>query len=118
MLRMMLVTVEEFVDRLRAIKRTSGQIQARLNRSLDNRVLVRMFDLSEDLIYYVDAIDANGTVLARLRSAAPRLSLSEEDLGILDDLVIDNSQISRQAKIFARSSAACSTPGATSSTTT
>lgn len=48
-LRILQVGVDEFLARLRAIRRTAGQIQARLSRTLDNRELVRMFDLSEDL---------------------------------------------------------------------
>lgn len=102
MLRMMLVTVEEFVGRLRNIKRTAGEIQARLNRTLDNRALVRMFDLSEDLLYYVDAIDANGAVMTRLRGAADRLELTAEDRALLEDLVIDNTQCSRQGEIYTK----------------
>jgi magnesium transporter len=101
-LRILRSIIEEFVARLRAIRRTSGQIQARLNRSLDNRELVRMFDLSEDLLYYVDAIEANGAVLARLRALAGRVGLSQDDLAALDDLVIDNEQCARQGQVYSR----------------
>jgi magnesium transporter len=99
-LRLMRAIIEEFVARLRAIRRTSGQIQARLNRTLDNRELVRMFDLSEDLLYYVDAIEANGAVLARLRGLAHRLGLTQEDVAVLDDLIIDNDQCARQGRLY------------------
>lgn len=101
-LRIMRAIIDEFLSRLRAIRRTAGQIQARLNHTLDNRELVRMFDLSEDLLYYVDAIEANGAVLARLRASAGRLGLTEEDLAILDDLVIDNEQCARQGRVYSK----------------
>jgi hypothetical protein len=44
-----------------------------------------MFDLTEDLIYYVDPIGANAVVLTKLRTAAGRLGLTVEDLELLDD---------------------------------
>lgn len=99
-LRVLQVGVDEFLARLRAIRRTAGQIQARLSRTLDNRELVRMFDLSEDLLYYVDAIEANGVVLRRLRGLADRLGFSDADKEILDDLLIDNDQAARQGHIY------------------
>ncbi|HSW41894.1 MAG TPA: CorA family divalent cation transporter [Patescibacteria group bacterium] len=99
-LRVMRATVQEYVARLRAIKRTAGEIQGRLNRTIDNRELVRMFNVSEDLVYYVDAIDANGAVLTKLRNARSRLGFTEEDTELLDDLIIDNEQVSRQGHIY------------------
>ena len=101
-LRMMLATVQEFQSRLRVIKRTSREIQARLNSTIDNRALVRMFDLSEDLVYYADAIDANTGVLTKLRNASGRLGLTEGALTLLDDLMIDNEQCSRQGHNYTR----------------
>jgi magnesium transporter len=99
-LRVLRVGIDEFLARLRAIRRTAGEIQARLNRTLDNRELVRMFDLSEDLLYYVDAIEANGVVLRRLRGLAERLGFTAADIDILDDLMIDNEQAARQGHIY------------------
>ena len=99
-LRMMQATVEEFLARLRAIKRVAGHLQAELNRTLDNRALVRMFDLTEDLIYYTDAIGSNAVVLTKLRAAAERVGLTAQDLELLDDVEIDNGQADRQGHIY------------------
>lgn len=99
-LRVLRLSIDEFLARLRAIRRTSGTIQSRLNRTLDNRELVRMFDLSEDLLYYVDAIEANGVVLRRLAGLADRLGFSAADRDALDDLLIDNEQAARQGHIY------------------
>ena len=99
-LRLMQGTIDDFLARLRAIKRAAGQIQAQLNRTLDNRALVRMFDLTEDLIYYVDAIEANQVVLSRLAVAGERLGLTADDLDLLEDMRIDNAQASRQGHIY------------------
>ena len=99
-LRIMQSTIEDYLARLRAIKRAAGQIQAQLNRTLDNRALVRMFDLTEDLIYYVDAIEANQVVLNRVAAAGERLGLTAYDLDLLEDMRIDNAQASRQGHIY------------------
>ena len=96
----MQATVEESLARLRAIKQVAGHIQAELNRTLDNRALVRMFDLTEDLIYYTDAIGGNAVVLRKLRATAERVGLTAEDLELLDDLQIDNGQADRQGHIY------------------
>jgi len=61
-----------------------------------------MFDLSEDLFHYVDAINANGSVLTRLRNARHRLGFSEEEADLLDDLIIDNEQLSHHGDIYTR----------------
>ena len=92
MLRIMQSTIEDYLARLRAIKRAAGQIQAQLNRTLDNRALVQMFDLTEDLIYYVDAIEANQVVLNRVAAAGERLGLTAYDLDLLEDMRIDNAK--------------------------
>ena len=101
-LRMMLATVHEFVDHLLAIKHKASEIEDRLHRTIDNRELVRMFNLSEDLVYYVDAIDANDVVLTKLRAHHAELGFTEQDVALLDDLIIDNTQLGRQGDIYTR----------------
>lgn len=99
-LRVMLATLDEFVSRLSEIKASANVIQARLAQSTDNRELVKMFNLSEDLVYYLDAIDANSAVLARLRRYRTRLGLSDVDVALLDDLIIDTEQLARQGRNY------------------
>ena len=94
------LSVAEFVSRLREVKRIAVEIEKRLTRTIDNSELLRMFDLSESLVFTVDAIDANATVLARFRSIAQRLGLTEHEIDFLDDVIIDNAQCSRQGHIY------------------
>lgn len=99
-LRVMLATIGEFVARLSEIKESANTIQERLAQSTDNRELVQMFNLSEDLVYYIDAIDANKTVLDRLRSYRTKLGLNDVDVALLDDLIIDTEQLARQGRNY------------------
>lgn len=98
--RLMAGTVGHFVGHLRAIKQMSREIQGRLSTALENRHLLRMFDLSESLVYYVDAIEGNGAALAKLRGVAERAGFTEGEVALLDDVIVDNAQCGRQGHIY------------------
>jgi magnesium transporter len=100
LLRIMSSIVDEFMLELKRVKRTSREIQSKLNKSIGNRELLRMFSLSEGLVYNINAIEGNGRALRRLRHLSTRLDFEEEELEFLDDIIIDNDQCSRQAEIF------------------
>lgn len=100
LLRIMAYVVNEFMLELKRVKRTSREIQTRLSQSIGNRELLRMFSLSEGLVYNINAIEGNGRALSRLRHLSQRLDFNEEEMEYLDDIVIDNHQCSRQAEIF------------------
>jgi magnesium transporter len=99
-LHVMRATIVGYLAHIKAMKHISREVQAALSRAMENRQLLLMFDLSEALVYYVDAIDANGGVLARLRAAADRLRLTAEERELLEDIAIDNQQCSRQGRTF------------------
>lgn len=100
LLRELLTSVRHFNEHLRVIQEIAREIQAKLNTSIGNEHLLRMFALTEGLIHYLTAVEGNGGALARLKAAAERLRFSEEDLRILEDLVIENTQCARQASIY------------------
>ena len=100
LLRIMGITVSEFLLELNGVKRTSRQIQTRLTKSIENRELLRMFSLSEGLVYHINAIDANGGVLRKIRAISPRLGFDDANLELLEDIIIDNNQASCQGQVF------------------
>lgn len=100
LLRIMAATVNEFLVELKTVKRTSRMVQAELTKSIENRQLLKMFNLSEGLVYHINAIDANGGVLRKLRAIAPRLGFDAVDMELLEDIIIDNNQCSRQGQVF------------------
>jgi magnesium transporter len=101
-LRELLEIVRHYLEHLRAIKAISREIQTKLNTSVGNEHLLRMFALGESLVYYVNAIDANGGALVRLRAAAERVGFSGDDTALLEDLTIENTQCGRQASIYSQ----------------
>jgi magnesium transporter len=101
LLRLLSRTIVHFLGHLKVIDEISNEIKRKVNTSMENRYLLQMFDLSESLVYYLNALNANRTVLGKLRNNARKLSLTEDDLDALDDVIIDNDQCYKQADIFA-----------------
>jgi magnesium transporter len=100
MLRIMASTIKEFTVELKTIKRTSRDIEQQLSQAIENRHLLRMFDLSEGLVYHINALEADGGVLRRLRTLSRRLGFDEADVEFLDDIIIDSTQCISQARTF------------------
>lgn len=99
MLRLMARAVVHFREHLRAINRVSDEIQGEINRSMENKHLIGMFSLEKSLVYYVSALQSNSALLEKLRHGAVKIGFSHDELDILDDLIIDNNQLARQAEM-------------------
>lgn len=102
MLMFLLQTIHHFVDHLRVMRMVSNEIQSKLQQSVGNEHLLHMFSLSESLIYYLNAITSNQTVLQKLQNLARKLQLDEDEREILEDIVIENTQCLRQAEIYSQ----------------
>jgi magnesium transporter len=100
MLAFLLRTVRHFVGHLKVIKQISAELEKKITVSMENRHLLQMFNLSESLVYYVDAIEGNGAVLAKLRSISTQLGFQTRHLEILEDIILENTQAARQATIY------------------
>lgn len=100
MLAFLLSTVRHFVGHLKVIKQMSAELEKKITVSMENRHLLQMFNLSESLVYYVDAIEGNGSVLVKLRNISNQLGFQERHLEMLNDIILENSQAARQAAIY------------------
>jgi magnesium transporter len=100
LLRFLLHTVRHYVGHLKIIRQLSNALEAKITTSMGNRYLLQMFTLSESLIYYLDAIEANSAVLTKLRNLGDRLTPRKEQLDLLDDIILENHQCARQAQIY------------------
>ena len=100
MLAFLLHTVRHFVGHLKVIKQISTELEKKITVSMENRHLLQMFTLSESLVYYVDAIEGNGAVLAKLRNISVQLGFQGRQLEMLDDIILENTQAARQATIY------------------
>lgn len=93
-------TTRQYLVHLKQIKQTTAQLESEIGSSLANEAFLKMFDLSERLVYYMNAIEANGAVLTKLRDRVERFELSIRQIGFLDDIILENKQSARQAQIY------------------
>lgn len=100
LLKFFLHTVHHYLDHLKAIKQLTADLESKISTSMENRYLLQMFALGEALIYYLNAIEANGSTLAKVRASAEKLGLTKEQTEMLDDIILDNYQCAKQAQIF------------------
>ena len=55
--------IHHYLGHLKVIKLVARELQQKFNASMQNQHLIQMFNLSESLIYYINAIHSNGAVL-------------------------------------------------------
>jgi len=51
-------------------------------------------------VYYLNAINSNAAVIERIKNNYQRLVLNKEELELLEDIIIENSQCLKQAEIY------------------
>jgi len=100
MLRVLSSTIAHFLGHLRTITMISDQVEAKINRSMENKHLLNLFTLEKSLVYYLNALNANAVVIEKLRNNAPRAGFTREQQELLEDLAIENQQCYRQAEIY------------------
>lgn len=102
LLDILFTNLHHYLGHLKVIKMVARELQQKFNASMENRHLIQMFNLSESLIYYINAIHSNGAVLTRLRNHAEKEHFSAEAIALIDDLIIENTQCNKQAEIYSR----------------
>ena len=76
------------------------EIEQKVNASMENKYLIQMFTLEKSLVYYLNAIHSNAVLLEKLRNAASKINFTSEDMEMLEDTIIDNSQCLKQTQIY------------------
>ncbi len=93
-------TVYHFLGHLKVINQVARELEQKITASIENKHLIQMFNLSESLVYYINAINSNSGVLVKLRNHIEKSGLSSETMEHLDDVIIDNNQCYEQAKTY------------------
>lgn len=99
LLKLLYRSIVHFLEHLRIVSKISDELQNKINQSMENRHLLNMFTLEKSLVYYLSSINSNGLLVERLRNSAGKLGFTQEELEFLDDIVIENTQCSKQAEI-------------------
>jgi len=99
-IRLLYRSVFKFVEHLKLINNESSLLEGQINTSMRNEYLISMFALEKSLVYYLNAINANGVVIEKLKLNAAKLNFTQDTHELLEDLAIENSQCYRQAEIY------------------
>jgi len=70
----------------------SEDLEQKINKSMENRFLLNMFTLEKSLVYFLNAINDNATIIGKLKINSGKVGFSPENVEVLDDIAIDNSQ--------------------------
>ena len=100
LLKILFYTIRHYTEHIRAIRQMSRELENKISSSLENKYLIQMFNLSESLVYYLNAISMNNTVLIKLRNNAEKMGFTTEEIEFIEDLSIENNQCYKQAEIY------------------
>ena len=99
-LKILYGTIAHFLGHLKVINMLSEALEGRISASMENRYLLDMFTLEKSLVYFVNGIGSNQAVLEKMRGAGEKLGFTEDQAEILDEIIIENRQCSKQAEIY------------------
>lgn len=92
LIKLIYTAISHFSGHLKVINMISDELEQKINKSLENRFLIDMFVLQKSLVYFLNALNDNATLIGKLKINAARIGFSVDNIEILDDLMIDNSQ--------------------------
>ena len=92
--------VFQFMENLKLISNISSSLEQKINTSMQNKYIINMFTLEKSLVYYLNAINSNTAVIDKLKMNAGKIGFTPENMELMDDLIIENSQCYRQAKVY------------------
>lgn len=98
-LRLLYQATMHFEGHLKAINMLADSLERRINTSLENKYLLNMFALEKSLVFILDSITSNGSLLERMKALSEKLGFNGDQVGILEDLIIENQQCYRRAEI-------------------
>lgn len=100
MLKLIFGAISSYLDRLKVINSITDELEHKINAAFENRSLISLFTLEKNLVYYLRSISSNGVLIERLKHAAQRIGLVQEEVELLDDITIENNQCQKQAEIY------------------
>lgn len=98
-LKLIYNSISHYVEHLRIIHLISEEIEDKMTESMDNTYLLNLVSLEKSLVYYAEAISANGFVFDKMRNLSARFGFTENDEEMLDDIIVENLQCKAQADI-------------------
>ncbi|HBE02321.1 MAG TPA: divalent metal ion transporter [Spirochaetia bacterium] len=89
-----------FLRHLKVISMITEELEEKISKAMENKYLLCLFTLEKSLVYYLNAINTNSVLIEKIRHNASRLHLGADDLELLDEIIIENTQCFKQAEIY------------------
>lgn len=100
LLRLIGRTTIHFMEHLKVINMITDSLEQKVNTAMENKYLLNLFTLEKSLVYYLSGINANAMLIDKLKNSASKLAMTPENMGLLDDIIIENNQCIKQAEIY------------------
>ena len=88
-----------FLQYLNELNNKRSLFEKRMIKSLENEKLVRLMNIEKSLVYFVTALRTNEMLMMKL-NRTNALLLNEEELDLIEDIIVDNSQAVEMANIY------------------
>jgi magnesium transporter len=99
MLKLIFRSISHFVEHLKIFNMITDELERKINKAMENKYLLNLFTLEKSLVYYLNSINSNGALIDKLKYNANKIGFTPENMELMDDLIIENSQCYRQAEI-------------------
>lgn len=90
---------KDFLKYLKHIDKKTEFLERSLHKSMRNKELYKLMELSKSLVYFTTSLKSNESVLDRLVTGRV-IKLYDEDQDILEDTIIENKQAIEMANIY------------------
>lgn len=100
LLKVVYSSIAHFIEHLKVVNAVSDSLEQQINTSMQNKYLLNLFSLEKSLVYYLNAINTNATLIERLKHNAAKVGFSANNLEFIDDMLIENSQCYQLAEIY------------------
>jgi magnesium transporter len=100
MLKIISHYIGHYLAHLQVIDRISDELADKISTSMENKYLLHLFALEKSLVYYLNALASNSILLEKLKKYGDSAGFNREDLELLDNIVIENNQSFKQAKMY------------------
>ncbi|MDH4197937.1 MAG: magnesium transporter CorA family protein [Candidatus Aminicenantes bacterium] len=99
-IRLIYRAIFHFMEHLRIINMMADDVEQKINKAMENKYLINLFALQKSLVYYQNAVNSNGVLIEKIRHNASKFGFTQEEMELLDDISVENTQCYRQAEVY------------------
>ena len=92
--------IVHYLDHLKVMNMVAESLEFKINTAMENKHLINLFTLEKGMVFYHNAISSNGVFIEKLRVFAGKIGFTPDNVELLDDIAIENSQCYKQAEIY------------------